>query len=395
MAEGETIIGMAWDHPRAVNPLTAVSTKWTESSGIRVEWVARSLKAFEDQPLEELAEAYDLVLMDYPFTGTAAASQLISPVEDWTDAAYLADQRRNSVGPSYSSYTFQGRQWALAVDAACQVSAWRPDLWDRMAAGEIPDSWDEVATLAAETGESHCRLAMPLNPNHAYCAFISVGLGLAGSSFWPFGECCDDEAGVTALEFLKPLAANLHPASRQHDPIGISDRMATGDEILFVPLMFGYSNYARKDFRTHRLRFGNAPKGPSGTRGSVLGGVGIALSSQSTQAMEAADLARTLASPPVQCGTYVDSGGQPGHSRAWESASANAQTWDFFTATRSTIEHAFVRPRIPGHRLFQQQAGELIHQFLWTGSLTATQCMRAFLTLYRQHLADWEKLERA
>jgi multiple sugar transport system substrate-binding protein len=95
--------GMAWDHPRARDPLEAISTAWTRRTGIPVQWNARSLKEFEDQPLEELASEHDLVLVDYPFMGIAATSDLIVAVDDWTDAAYLADQARNSVGPSYDS----------------------------------------------------------------------------------------------------------------------------------------------------------------------------------------------------------------------------------------------------------------------------------------------------
>ena len=41
------------------------------------------------------------------------------------DLATLAAQ---SVGASHPSYEFDGRQWALAIDAATPVAAYRPDL---------------------------------------------------------------------------------------------------------------------------------------------------------------------------------------------------------------------------------------------------------------------------
>ena len=84
---------MAWDHPRARGPLEAISAQWTALRALTVRWDARPLKDFEDQPLEELAETYDLVLLDYPFVGFAATSGLIEPVDAWTPPAYLADQR--------------------------------------------------------------------------------------------------------------------------------------------------------------------------------------------------------------------------------------------------------------------------------------------------------------
>ena len=72
--------GMAWDHPRGRDPLLAVSAEWSKAHGPPVTWDARPLKDFEDQALEELATAYDLVLIDHPFTQTAANSGLIVAV---------------------------------------------------------------------------------------------------------------------------------------------------------------------------------------------------------------------------------------------------------------------------------------------------------------------------
>lgn len=215
----------------------------------------------------------------------------------------------------------------------------------------------------------------PAQQNHAYCAFLSVGVGLAGARFWPAGARIDRAAGGEALEFLRALALDLHPASRTDDPIAISDRMSTSDEIVFVPLMFGYSSYARPGFRPRRLRFGNAPRGPSGARGSVLGGVGLALSARSQERDSAADLARMIGSSEVQQGLYAESGGQPGHAAAWSAASVNAQTGGFFTATRGTIETAFVRPRVAGHRAFQPAAGAAIHRHLWSAGGSASGCL--------------------
>ena len=368
--------GMAWDHPRARDPLETISTGWTKRTGIPVHWNARSLKEFEDQPLEELATQHDLVLVDYPFTGVAAGSGLIVAVDDWIDAAYLEDQAANSVGPSFASYTWAGKQWALAIDAACQVSAVREDLWRAAGHGPLPRTWREVAALAARCHDSSARVAVPLNANHAYCAFLSVGIGLAGAKFWPAGGNVDTAAGLEALEFLRALAGDLHTMSRDDDPIGISDCMADTDEILYVPLMFGYSNYARPGFRTHALSFGNAPQGPSGAIGSVLGGVGLALSARSAQRDAAAALAREIASPAVQCGIYTRSGGQPGHAAAWDSPEVNALTGGFFRHTRATMNQAFMRPRVPGHRDFQPQAGTLIHACIWTGTMTGSRLPR-------------------
>lgn len=353
---------------------------------MEVRWDARPLKDFEDQPLEDLADAYDLILLDYPFAGTAAASGLIAAVDDWVDGAYLADQSAHSAGASYASYTWAGKQWALAIDAACQVSAVRDDLLAAAGMQAAPDRWADVARLAHELRDAPSRVAMPLNPNHSYCAFLSVGLSLAGPRFWPRGQHVDEDCALESLEFLRRLAGDLHPLSRDADPIVVSDRMVGSDEIACVPLMFGYSNYARHGFRARPLRFANAPRGQGGHIGSVLGGVGLALSALSGVRDAAADLARTIAAPGTQCGLYFDAGGQPGHAAAWESASVNAHVGGFFRAIRSTMEQAFLRPRVPGHRRFQVAAGLLIQRCIWTTEIGPAECLREYGRLVDQHL---------
>lgn len=381
-----TLHGMAWDHPRAIEPLNAVGKKWSTAGNATVEWDARSLKAFEDQPLDELTERYDLVLIDHPFVGTAAESGLILAVDEWSEESYLANQRANSVGPSFESYTWKERQWALAIDAACQVSAVREDLWDHGGLGEQPDTWREVRDIAASLTGSHGRVAIALNPNHAYCAFLSVAMSNAGDSFWPVGQLLREGPAIEALEFLRELGFHLHPSSGDSDPIAISDLMAETDEIIYCPLMFGYSNYAREGFSTHRLRFANAPAGPSGRRGSVLGGVGIALSAQSHHPDLAADLARLVASESVQQTTYVEAGGQPGHLKAWQSAKANELVAGFFENTIATMRDTFIRPRIPGHRRFQQEAGAIIHSCIWSRELTSAKCFERLQIAVERHL---------
>ena len=169
----------------------------------------------------------------------------------------------------------------------------------------------------------------------------------------------------------------------------MSERMARSDEVLYVPLMFGYSNYARRGFRPKRLSFGDAPRGRGGGIGSVLGGVGLALSARCANRDVAADLASHIASPGVQCGIYASTGGQPGHASAWESANANEQTGNFFIATRRSIEQAFVRPRVTGHRRFQPAAGELIHRFIWTEGASTDLCLDEYARLADSLLADW------
>ena len=139
-----TLKGMTWSHPRGYDPMVACSTLWREKTGVAIAWEKRSLQDFESFPVEELAKAYDLIVIDHPHVGQITAEGCLAPLDmpgRETECEALA---RGSVGQSYPSYTWpdqtgQDRQWAFPIDAACQVQAWRPDL---LAAA--PASWGEV-----------------------------------------------------------------------------------------------------------------------------------------------------------------------------------------------------------------------------------------------------------
>jgi multiple sugar transport system substrate-binding protein len=233
-------------------------------------------------------------------------------------------------------------------------------------------------------------VAVPLNPNHAYCAFLSIAHSNAGPPVLQPGKPVETDVGIEALEFLRALSSWLHPLSRDADPIIISDNMTKSDEIAYVPLMFGYSNYARPGFRPNTLCFGDAPRGRSGLIGSVLGGVGLALSAESAVAEPAADLAREICRPQTQCGLYFDSGGQPGHAEAWRSDEVNRRAGNFFQATSRSMRQALMRPRVAGHRKFQVEAGELIHGFIWDQAMEPAQCLQSFNDLVEQRLGTGE-----
>ncbi|MFT3784888.1 MAG: hypothetical protein QM770_01820 [Tepidisphaeraceae bacterium] len=120
--------GMTWNHPRGIDPLVACCAEVRDAFGIDVKWDARSLEDFEAFPLDELAQQYDLMVIDHPHVGMAAASGCLRPFD-----ARLADSLNGTtVGRSHESYYWQGKQWALAIDAAAQVSA-RRRVRDRLA----------------------------------------------------------------------------------------------------------------------------------------------------------------------------------------------------------------------------------------------------------------------
>ena len=160
--------GISWDHPRGHDPMVTTAVSYAAAHpDVRVIWDTRSLKDFRDFPIERLTDTYDLLVIDHPFVGFAAATGCLSPLDELIEAPFLADQAANSVGPSHRSYSYSGHQWALATDAAGHVSAYRPDLVERLDI-EVPRSWDQVLPLAEERRRAEvARVAIPLVPTDA------------------------------------------------------------------------------------------------------------------------------------------------------------------------------------------------------------------------------------
>ena len=373
--------GMAWDHVRAVAPMRAATEEFGRlRPDVEISWEARSLKDFEDYPIRPLVETHDLVLMDHPFVGTAAETAVLVPVDEWLPAEYLADQRENSVGPSYASYTWDGRQWGLAVDAAAQVSAYRADLLERIDA-PVPRTWDEVFALARAHPDG-VEVGMTLNPTHAYCCFLALCVSIGGRGFWD-GSGMDLEVGRESLDFLRRLVPLVHRDSMEMSPIRLLDLMSSADEVAYVPLTFGYSNYSRVGFAQHLVRFADIPRTAGQPTGGVLGGVGLVVSAFSEHRQVAVEFAAHAASREFQTGPYVESGGQPGHRAAWTEPRANRLANGFFKETLRTLDHAYMRPRRPGYNAFQERAGAIVHGFLRDGG-SGEEAVRTLNRLYSE-----------
>ncbi|YBV95938.1 extracellular solute-binding protein [Phyllobacteriaceae bacterium JZ32] len=352
--------GMTWSHPRGYDPMVACSRLWQEKTGVAIEWHKRSLQDFESFPVEELAKAYDLIVIDHPHVGQITEEGCLTPLDIAGREADLAGLAAGSVGKSFPSYHWQGRQWAFPIDAATQVQAWRPD---RLSAA--PTRWSEVLDLARQG-----RVLLPLRSPHSLMSFFTLAgnLGHPCSAEGP-GDLIGLEAGGAIFEMLREIAALVDPACFEMDPIAVFERMAEADSpIVCAPLIYGYVNYAISGFRPALIRFADIPAaGAAGPVGSALGGTGIAVSAFSGAKAEAIDFAYWIASGDVQRGPYAAAGGQPGHASAWEDEAVNAMTNDFYTATRPTLEGAWLRPRHDGYMAFQEAGSDRLNEGLRRG----------------------------
>ena len=120
--------GIAWDHPRGYDPMVATAREFErENPGVKISWEKRSLQAFGEQPVEQLAPDYDLVVIDHPHVGSVAETGCLLAIDQHVSKEDLHALEKRSVGLSQRSYRYEGHHWAIAIDAAAQVSAYRPD----------------------------------------------------------------------------------------------------------------------------------------------------------------------------------------------------------------------------------------------------------------------------
>ncbi|GAA1824107.1 extracellular solute-binding protein [Agromyces salentinus] len=344
--------GLTWDHPRGRHALEAAAAATADAAGRPlIEWGVHSLEGFESAPIGELAERYDVIVLDHPHLGDALAAGVLRPIDELFPAELVDRLRRDTVGPSAASYTVDGALWALPLDAATQVSVRLPEVLDA-----APATWREVAALA-EGGD--VPVALSLAGPHALLSLLSVCAAFgAEPATTPGHGLVDARNGAAALELLADLARRAPAGSARLNPIDLLERMRRVRDIAFVPLVYGYVNYASGP---GALVFGDAPAQVAGGRpGSTIGGTGIAITVRSTPDRALLDHLARLFDPAVQAGFIPEHDGQPSLRSAWTNDVVNAASGDFYRGTLTTIEHASVRPRVPGYTAFQSAASAML-----------------------------------
>ncbi len=351
-----TLKGMTWCHPRGYDPLAACSAEWLRKTGVSISWDQRSLQDFETFPVEELAQQYDLIIIDHPHVGQVVDERCLAPLDLPRFEAGRIAMANRAVGASFSSYTYKGRQWALPVDTATQVQAFAPS---RRA--EPAKSWDDVLALARQG-----RVALPLRPPHSLMCFYTLAAHFGTPCRTDAAPMISEAGAKPAYKLLTELFPLVDPVCLTQDPIAVYEDMARADsKIACVPLIYGYVNYTMDGFRPERIGFADIPvNGANGPNGSALGGTGLAVSAKSAHVDAAMDFVWWVASGDVQKGLYAHSNGQPGHADAWDDESVNAATHGFYRNTRATLEGAWVRPRHNGYMAFQQSASDHLNNCL-------------------------------
>ena len=349
--------GMTWDHRRAVDPLLATQAMFSRRHpGIQIEWSARPLHEFEFTPVAELAQSYDMIILDHPFCGDIAASNCLLPLDD-----ILGDVRSDFVGPSLETYVYAGKTWAVPVDAACQVAVSRPDLMARLDLG-APRDWAALIGLGRKALRHNMKLAIGLRGVHSLMTFFTLcanlGRPCATSAHEPFADLVTARA---ALAHLRELLALCPAEALDWNSIALHDVMVERDDLAFCPAVYCYATYAEAD-QQRPLRFHDFP-GPCGLRGSTIGGTGLGISAHCQNPEAALTYARFAATAAAQS-AFALNHGQPARFDSWQDTAINARFAGCYRDTLQTMEGCWIRPRFAGYLGFQAKAGDLIEHHL-------------------------------
>lgn len=372
--------GITWGHSRGYTPLTSFSQRFSEIyPEVEIVWNKRTLQEFADLPLEKLTGKYDLLIIDHPWVGCAAAGEHVLPLDQYLSKEYLDNQQKYSTGLSHLSYFYEGHQWALAIDAATPAASYRIDLFRKNHAA-LPNDWSDLIYLAKKG-----KVAVPAIPIDLLMNFYTFCIAHGSEPFLSSEEIIDQEIGLSALETMREFYSLVDKKMFSCNPIAVAELMTRTDDYWYCPFAYCYSNYSREGYAENILQYTNLIQFRGETLRTTIGGTGIAVSSSSPHKKWAIKFAEEIVSEKCQSTFYVQHGGQPGHKAAWLNEEANHLCNDFFKNVLPVMENGYMRPRYNGYLHFQDHAGEPLHDYLLNGG-KASKVLEKMNRIYHQSL---------
>ncbi|HET9974633.1 MAG TPA: extracellular solute-binding protein [Streptosporangiaceae bacterium] len=206
-----------------------------------VSWDRQSLADLEARPVTELAQQYDVMIIDHPGLGAAIAAAAIQPLRRLVPRDVEDERKATSFVPTWDSYVAGGQPWALPVDAATQASVYRPDLLPG-----APGSWAEVPALARER-----RVALCLGGPHAFLAVLGMcapGESRPDRELLPAArdllpavrDLLSAESAVTAIELLRAVRRYADREVSAGDPIAVHEAMAASADLAYCAFLAAF-----------------------------------------------------------------------------------------------------------------------------------------------------------
>lgn len=363
-----TLKGLTWDHPRAIDGLVAATREVERTLGtVRVTWDTHSLDDFSANPIGETIGDYDFVIYDHPFIGDVSRDRVMLDLSRHLDPGFIAELEADAVGYGVDIYRNEAGLWALPIDAACQVAAFRPDLCAR--AGLNTESLRDLPLpeIIARLRAAGLKLAISFAGVGALMSFFTICYKLGASPFAE-GRMVPPEAGHAAIATMHAIIdASPHEVL---DWISITalEEMARRDDLAFCPYIFGFSPYAMQPYGYEdgrRPLVFNASPAPKGRRtpGGIIGGAGIGISARTKHPEAAATFLMALNSRAAHV-VMAANRSQPGRRSTWLDPKINHLSLGFYRNTLEDIDQGYIRPRVPDFVARQTAAGACLEHHL-------------------------------
>ena len=382
--------GSTWGHERGYASLKALNADHSNLFPADVDWDVRTLQQFADQSMSELSKKYDMIVFDHPWTGEIAAKEYFYPLDHFLSKEFLAEQEANSVGKSYESYIWKGHIYGLQIDTAAHVSAARPDLLAKNSAKK-PSTWIKTLDLAKRLmAEKKPLLALPLDPVNIWCLFMTLAANQKMNPYQNGKQVLPDEKFLELINFVIEISKYGPKEAFDWNPIRLLDAMSSGDEVMYSPALFGYSNYGMAGFRKNLIEFGPIPSAGFGSIGGIMGGAGIGITKSCKNPEIAAKVIEVIGSPKIQRTLYATTGGQSSHRSAWLDRDLNSFTNNFYTNTLDNLDNSYLRPRFPGFIEVQTGSGDILAEAVY-GKISPRKAIEGINKLYQDQLKKWSE----
>ena len=242
-----TLRALGWDHPRCTAPMRACSEAWQRlHPEVELVWENRSLTAFGDEPLEEVAHRYDLahdrppVLRHRRDDRDAAAVRRPARARAARGARRRLDRPeprlvlvpRPAVGARDRRRPARSRPCATTCSAAAALR--RPGT-----------TCERSPARARAASRSRSRPHRPC-ARSSRCARTRA----APRPRIPRGSS-SRVSGSRRSSCSPSCTASGPPDALAWEQPDVLGRLASGDELVYVPLVFGFVTYARADRVPH------------------------------------------------------------------------------------------------------------------------------------------------
>jgi Maltose-binding periplasmic proteins/domains len=315
-----------------------------------------------------------MVIIDHPWVGEFATNGWLVPLDHLLD-----DRVRADVDPaSLASYTYDGRQWALPIDAACQMMVYRTEV----VRGPLPDDWDDLLDFAKEFHDPPRRWAFAQawqGPTGggvaAFLLLLSIAHALGEKPYESPGYSMPHDVAARGLQILQRVWDLCIPRSEMRG-LRVDEFLHSDDRVAIGPGAFPFVTNYRQD-ADRALALTDMPTvRETGIRTSALGGTGLAIATTSPNRILSCDYARFVIDPATQSGVYLDAGGQPGSRSAMDSVVANDRLGGFGRRLSAALDGCYTRPRYPGWRHIEETANAAVLEHLIKGGDVRTTSKR-------------------